>query len=125
MSRLSREKRDKKTNRMYNVDSLSSHTLQFLITEHLLVEFLLHPVKEVGAALVFPPLDVDIETIAVFGFNTEYLVKKRSELFQRHIAVVDTAHFVDAVNQFYEINGVARPLPVSYTHLTLPTTPYV
>lgn len=90
--------------------NLSSHALQFLITEHLLVEFLLHPVKEVGSALVLSAFNVNVETIAIFGLYTEYLVKKRRKLFQRHIAVVDTAHFVDAVNQFYEVNGVARPL---------------
>ena len=36
--------------------------------------------------------------------------KHVGELFERHIAVVDTAHLVDAVDQFHEIDGVARPL---------------
>lgn len=72
MSRLLREKRDKIAP---NTDSLSSHALQFLVAKHLLVQFLLHPVKEIGAALVLPPFDVDVETVTVFGFHTEYLVK--------------------------------------------------
>jgi hypothetical protein len=35
------------------------------LKEHPLVQFLLHPVKEVSAAFVFPAFDVDIETVAV------------------------------------------------------------
>ncbi len=35
------------------VMDIHSHTFQFLITEHSLVQFLLHPVNEVSAALFF------------------------------------------------------------------------
>lgn len=44
---------------------LFSHPLQLLITQHSLVQFFLHFVKEVGAALVLPAFDVDVETVAV------------------------------------------------------------
>ncbi len=88
----------------------SSHAFQFLVTLHLLVEFLLHPVKEVGAALVLTAFDVDVEAVAVLRFHAEYLVQERGELFERHVAVVDAAHLVDTVDQFHEVDGVACPL---------------
>ncbi len=89
---------------------LFSHPLQLLITQHSLVQFFLHPVNEIGAAFVLPAFDVGIEAVAILRFDAEYLVKKRSELFERHIAVVDAAHLVDAVDEFHEVDGVARPL---------------
>ena len=39
---------------------LPPHPLQFLIPSNLLIEFLLHLVDEIGAAVVLPPLDVRI-----------------------------------------------------------------
>ena len=42
--------------------------------------------------------------------NPEYLIEKWGELFERHIAVVDAAHLVDAVDKFHEVDGIARPL---------------
>ena len=89
---------------------LSSHAFQFLIAQHPLVQFLLHPVKKVGAAFVFPSFDVGIKAVTVFRINAEYLVKKRGKLFERHVAVVDAAHLVDAVDKFHEVDGIARPL---------------
>ena len=89
---------------------LFSHSFQLFITQHSLVQFLLHPVKKVGAAFVLPAFDVGIETVAVLRINTEYLVKKRGKLFKRHVAVVDAAHLIDAVDKFHEVDGVARPL---------------
>ena len=44
---------------------LSSHPFHFLIPQHLLVEFFLHPVKEVGTAFAFPAFDVNVEAVAV------------------------------------------------------------
>ncbi len=52
---------------------LSSHTLQLLITEHLLVQFFLHSVKEIGAAFVLPAFDIGVETVAVLRFNPNIL----------------------------------------------------
>ena len=89
---------------------LFSHPLQLLITQHPLVQFLLHSVKEVGAAFVLPAFDVGVETVAVLRLNPEYLVKERGKLFERHVAVVDAAHLVDAVDKFHEVDGIARPL---------------
>ena len=89
---------------------LFSHPLQFLIAQHSLVQFLLHPVEEVGAAFVLPAFDIGVETVAVLWLNPEYPVKKRGELFERHVAVVDAAHLVDAVDKLHKVDGVARPL---------------
>ena len=88
---------------------LSSHTFQLFIAQHSLVQFLLHLVEEIGTAFVFPTFDVGVEAIAILRLNTEYLVENRGELFERHIAVVDAAHLVYAVDKFHEVDGVARP----------------
>ena len=40
---------------------LFSHPLQLLITQHSLVQFFLHPVNEIGAAFVLPPLNKFIQ----------------------------------------------------------------
>lgn len=58
----------------------------------------------------FPPFDVDVEAVAVFGFYTEYPVQQRGKLFERHLTVVDAAHLIDAVDKFHKVYGVARPL---------------
>ena len=89
---------------------LFSHSFQLFITQHSFVQFLLHPVKKVGAAFVFPSFDVGIKAVTVFRINPEYLVKKRGKLFERHVAVVDAAHLVNAIDKFHEVDGVARPL---------------
>ena len=89
---------------------LFSHPLQLLITQHSLVQFLLHPVKEVGAAFVLPAFDVGVETVAVLRLNPKYLVKEWGELFEWHGAVVDAAHLIDAVDKFHEVDGITRPL---------------
>lgn len=89
---------------------LFSHPLQLLITQHSLVQFFLHPVNEIGAAFVLPAFDIGVETVAVLRLNPEYLVKKRGKLFERHVAVVDAAHLVNAIDKFHEVDGVARPL---------------
>ena len=67
-------------------------------------------VKEVGAAFVLPAFDIGVEAVAVLRLNPEFLVKMRGKLFERHIAVVDTTHLVDAVDKLHEVYGVARPL---------------
>ena len=50
----------------YKTISLSSHSLQFIISPHLLVQLHLHLVEEVGTAVVLPSLDVCIEAVAIF-----------------------------------------------------------
>ena len=87
---------------------LFSHPLQLLITQHSLVQFFLHPVNEIGAAFVLPAFDISVEAVAVFRINPEYLIEKWGELFERHIAVVDAAHHVYAVDKFHEVDGIAR-----------------
>ena len=88
---------------------LFSHPLQLLITQHSLVQFFLHPVNEIGATFVLPAFDISVEAVAVLRLNSEYLIEKWGELFERHIAVVDTAHLVYTVDKFHEVDGVARP----------------
>ena len=44
---------------------LSSHSLQLIISPHLLVQPRLHLIKEVGTAIIFPTLDVRVEAVAV------------------------------------------------------------
>ena len=91
---------------------LFSHPLQLLITQHSLVQFFLHPVNEIGAAFVLPAFDISVEAVAVFRINPEYLIEKWGELFERHIAVVDAAHHVYAVDKFHEV-GCWRILVVA------------
>ena len=50
----------------YKTISLSSHSLQLIISSHLLVQLHLHLIKEVGTAVVLPSLDVCIEAVAIF-----------------------------------------------------------
>lgn len=45
---------------------LSSHSFQLIASSHLLVQFHLHLIKEIGTAVVLPTLDVCIEAVAVF-----------------------------------------------------------
>lgn len=45
--------------------SLSSYSLQFIVTSHLLVQLHLHLVEEVGTAVVLPTLDVRVEAVAI------------------------------------------------------------
>ena len=49
----------------YKTISLSSHSLQLIISPHLLVQLHLHLVEEVGTAVVLPSLDVCIEAVAI------------------------------------------------------------
>ena len=44
---------------------LSSHSLQLIVSSHLLVQLHLHLVEEVGTAVVLPSLDVSIKTVAI------------------------------------------------------------
>ena len=45
------------------MEILSSDSFHFFVAEHPLVQFLLHPVQEIGAAFVLPAFDVDIEAV--------------------------------------------------------------
>ena len=47
------------------MEVLPSGSFHFLVAEHPLVQFLLHPVKEVGATFILTAFDVDVETVAV------------------------------------------------------------
>ena len=90
---------------------LFSHPLQLLITQHSLVQFFLHPVNEIGAAFVLPAFDISVEAVAVLVITPNQSYREDgARLFERHIAVVDAAHHVYAVDKFHEVDGIARPL---------------
>ena len=46
----------------------------------------------------------------IYGINEMGCINNGNMPLERHIAVVDTTHFVDAVDKFHEVDGVARPL---------------
>ena len=45
--------------------------------------------------------------------------------FENNLAVVDSTEAAVPEDHFPETETDSEPVPVSYTHLTLPTTPYV
>ena len=89
---------------------LPPHPLQFLIPSNLFVEFLLHLVDEVGAAGILAQFDGGVVAVTLLGVEPKELIEGRGEHLQRSLAVVDAAHLAQSVNQFYEVEGVARPL---------------
>ena len=57
--------------------------------------------------------------------DTQLLHQARSALMKRQKKVMLSTHYQGdpaKVAWLYELEGLARPGPVSYTHLTLPTT---
>ena len=53
----------------YKTISLSSHSLQFIVTSHLLVQLHLHLVEEVGTAVVLPSENKSSRPIALHLFR--------------------------------------------------------
>ena len=49
----------------YKTISLSSHSLQLIISSHLLVQPRLHFINEVGTTVVLPTLNVSVEAVAI------------------------------------------------------------
>lgn len=86
---------------------LSSHSFQFIIPPHFLIQLLLHSVKEVSTAMVFASSDVGVETIAVLGFDAEELVHGLRQVLEFHIAIIHASHYADAIYHFYKVNGIA------------------
>ena len=76
---------------------LSSHSFQFIILSHFVVQLLLHSVKEVSTAMVLAPSDVGVETIAVLGFDAEELVHGLRQVLELHIAIIHASHDADAI----------------------------
>ena len=93
-----------------NCPVLPPHPLQFLIPANLLIEFLLHFVDEIGAAGILAQFDGRIVAVTLLGVEPEELIEGRGEHLQGCLAVVDAAHLAQPVNQFDEVEGVARPL---------------
>ena len=89
---------------------LPPHPLQVLIPSNRLIEFLLQLVAEVGAAGILSQFDGGVVAVALLGIEPEELVEGRGEHLQGCLAVVDAAHLAQPVNQFYEVEGIARPL---------------
>ena len=75
---------------------LSSHSFQFIILSHFVVQLLLHSVKEVSTAMVLASSDVGVETIAVLGFDAEELVHGLRQVLELHIAIVHASHGLDS-----------------------------
>ena len=88
---------------------LSSHSFQFIILSHFVVQLLLHSVKEVSTAMVLASSDVGVETIAVLGFDAKELVHGLRQVLELHIAIVHASHYADAIYHFYKVNGIASP----------------
>ena len=89
---------------------LPPHPLQFLIPTNLFIEFLLHLVDEIGTAGILSQFDGGVVAVTLLGVEPEELIEGRSEHLQGCLAVVDAAHLAQPVNQFYEVEGVSRPL---------------
>ena len=89
---------------------LPPHPLQFLIPSNLLIEFLLHLVDEIGTAGILAQFDGRVVAVALLGVEPEELVEGRGEHLQGCLSVVNAAHLAQPVNQFHEVEGVARPL---------------
>ena len=89
---------------------LPPHPLQFLIPSNLLIEFLLHLVDEIGAAGILAQFDGGVVAVTLLGVESEELVEGRGEHLQGCLSVVNAAHLAQPVNQFHEVEGVARPL---------------
>lgn len=88
---------------------LSSHSFQFIILSHFVVQLLLHSVKEVSTAMVLASSDVGVETIAVLGFDTKELVHGLRQVLELHITIIHASHDADAIYHFYKVNGIACP----------------
>ena len=89
---------------------LPPHPLQFLIPSNLLIEFLLHLVDEIGTAGILAQFDGRVVAVALLGVKPEELVEGRGEHLQGCLSVVNATHLAQPVNQFHEVEGVARPL---------------
>lgn len=88
---------------------LSSHSFQFIILSHFVVQLLLHLVQKIGATIVLASSDVGVETIAVLGFDTKELVHGLRQVLELHIAIIHASHDADAIYHFYKVNGIASP----------------
>ena len=75
------------------------------------------------------PKKIDVNKIALSKHNVAYLVKKRANKIRFGMEQRDEAIFLgaDGLTTLIYNNGLVMPAirSVSYTHLTLPTTPYV
>ena len=67
-------------------------------------------VKEICTTVTLPFFDVSIEPIAIFAVYTKQVIKKRTELFDTCLAVVDARHFCESVNKFYQVRNLSRPI---------------
>lgn len=88
---------------------LSSFPFRLFIPPYPFVQPVLHLFEEMRMTDGFPAFDVGVMTVAILCLNTEKGVKYGSKLFQRDRSVIDTAHLVDAVYHFHQVDGVARP----------------
>ena len=76
---------------------------------HLIVQLLLHSVKEVSTTVVLTSPDIGIKTVAVLSLDTKELVHGLSQFLEFHFAVIHTSHHADAIYHLYEVYCVPRP----------------
>ena len=86
------------------------HPFPFFVLHHTLVQFLRSPVKEIGAAAVFPSLDggIGVIALAVFDFQPEYTGEVPQQFPHAGFSSIDIFQCVKSVQQFYQVHGAAR-----------------
>lgn len=88
---------------------LPPHPFLLLVHVHTPVEFLLHFIEEIGAAVVLSQFDVGIDAVAVLGFHVEQRIEESGKFSDLYFTVIDTAHLRYAVEDFNEVGGFTRP----------------
>ena len=93
----------------FSDNCLPPHPFPLLVHIHAPVEFLLHLVKEVGAAVVLAQFEVGIDAVAVFRLHIEQRVEEGGKFADWYLTVIDTPHLCHTVEDFNKVGGFARP----------------
>lgn len=87
---------------------LPPHPFPLLVHIHAPIEFLLHLVEEIGAAVILAQFEVGIYAVAIFRLHIEQRVEEGGKFADGYLAVIDTAHLCHTVEDFNEVGGFAR-----------------
>ena len=90
-------------------NNLFSRPIFLIVHVHPPVKFLLHTVKEIGAACVLAQLHVGIYAVTVLRLHIEQGVEEGGKFTDGKLAVVDAAHLRHAVKDLNEVGGFACP----------------
>lgn len=90
-------------------NNLFSRPIFLIVHVHPPVKFLLHTVKEIGAACVLAQLHVGIYAVTVLRLHIEQGVEEGGKFTDGNLAVVDSAHLRHAVKDLNEVGGFACP----------------